>query len=496
MTVFRLRIVHSLVALAEAIQLQETVLHHAVRPRRHGAVRDLAPLVEHLVVILRVGTQADLPRLVHEREGALQEEALPLDGFAPLPGNGEVRHHSASAAQDLDAREVDAEAGCPHVELERLVALHGVRRLLQERVRAVPEFYGDVRARNVLVAVQPAVGVRGRVGDLEPVQLLEVLAHERRASAVESGEEVVEERLHRKVGVPHPLREQPRLELREPGVASMPVPLLEERVDAVVAEELHVALERVDVGEGIGEGVEVRHVVPQVEARGLLVPRLDVVDELHVLDIARLGKRTRHVALDRAEARHHVVAQLRLLRRLARVRVGKRLDDLVRKLLLHRLGDRVDKPDHGACVRLLLGVHRRALRALAVVVPVVLADAVVVGRRVPADMLEHVRGDDAQHVGVREAELRTVLDALALHHAEILGVLVEVLLGRQKMRERVAAAKALAEASRGASVSRTQAHRRSVRAIVRGKVAVEHVPPERLAVRKRGFLRIVQIAGH
>ena len=109
---------------------------------------------------------------------------------------------------------------------------------------------------------------------------------------------------------------------------------------------------------------------------------------------------------------------------------------------------------------------------------------------VPGDL------NDAQHVGVREAELRMVLDALALHHAEILGVLAEVLLGRKKVRERVAAAKALAEASRGASVSRTQAHRRSVRAIVRGKVAVEHVPPERLAVRKRGFLRIVQIAGH
>ena len=107
------------------------------------------------------------------------------------------------------------------------------------------------------------------------------------------------------------------------------VALLEHVLHVVRAEELQVPLQGHDVGEGVQVVAEVRGVVPEVEHVRLARPAADV---LHEVDVALEGthvERLVEVALDGAEARHHVVPQARLLRRLARVLVGERLDDRV-----------------------------------------------------------------------------------------------------------------------------------------------------------------------
>ena len=341
-----------------------------------------------------------------------------------------------------------------------------------------------------------ALSVYGNNGGLAAVRLVKHGAHDRRGLAVVAVEEVGDERLRRQVGVPHPLCEQPPLQLGEACVPSLAGALLEQHLHAVVAKELHVLMEHVHVRERMRVAAEVRHVVPHVETIRLAVPVLHVLEEAHVLRMRTRGERTREVAFDRAEAGNHVVAQLRLFRRMARVLVGERLDDLVRELLLHRLGDRVHEPHHRAGVRALLVVHGLARRALAPVAPVVLAHAVELRARILADPREHVRGHETQHVGIREAELRALLQALALHHAVVLGMRVEVLLRRQEPLERVAVAEAAAEAPRVAAVARLLSVRAAVHAVARGEVALEVVPPVDVAAEERGRLRVVEVVGH
>ena len=69
-----------------------------------------------------------------------------------------------------------------------------------------------------------------------------------------------------------------------------------------------------------------------------------------------------------------------------------------------------------------------------------------------ADAIQHVRCDDAEHVGVRETELRALFQAHALHHAEVFRMRIEILLGRQETIERVAVAETAAEPPRVAAV--------------------------------------------
>ena len=330
------------------------------------------------------------------------------------------------------------------------------------------------------------------------MERVEVQAHVRRAFAVEAGEEVLQQLFLRQFGVPHPLRLEPRLEFGELGVLPLVGALFVDVVHLVLAEEAEVVLQTQHVGERGRVVGEVRAVVPDVHLLADRPPALDVVHELDVFPVGALRDRVREVALDGAEARHHVRARLDVLRRLARVLVGERLDDRAGKLLLDGFGDLVDESDHRARVRLLAVVDLLALRTGAEIVPVVLADAVEGGAGILADAFQHVGGDDAQDVRIREAELCVILQAFSVHLAEVFGVLVEILVGRTEHVERVAGMEAASVAVRRAAVLRLERHPlAAVHAVAAGEVRVaDHVRPERLTHQEGGFLRVVEGCRH
>ena len=407
---------------------------------------------------------------------------------------GNTRHGSAAALpHELGVQH--REASDPHVPTNHLrLALHGVLREVPQQLRADIELVGDDFARHIGKATK---WVFRRIA-VERMERVEVQAHVRRALAVEAREEVLQQFLLRQLGVPHPLRLEPRLEFGELGVLPLVGALLVDVAHLVLAEEAEVVLQAQHVGERGRVVGEVRAVIPDVHLLADRPPALDVVHELDVLLVGALRDRVREVALDGAEAGHHVRARLDVLRRLARVLVGERLDDHVGELLLDGLGDLVDEGDHRAGVRLLAVVDLLALRTGAEVVPVVLADAVKGGAGILADAREDVGGDDAQDVRIRETELRAVLQALSVHLAEVFGVLIEILGGWTEQVERVAGMQSAAVAVRRAAVLRLERHPlAAVHAVAAGEVRIaDHVRPERLAHQKGGFLRVVERVRH
>ena len=163
-----------------------------------------------------------------------------------------------------------------------------------ERERFVQQTVG-VDVGTVVLEDAQAPRVHGRVRKGEG-KLVRDGAGVRRGRAIVALEEALQERFCRKVGVPHPLGDEPALEPKEVGVHARA--LLEQPSHAVIAEELHVLLHRVEVGEGVERPAEVGDVVPEVEVVGEGAPRHEVVNERRIRRRPGSGERKRVVALD------------------------------------------------------------------------------------------------------------------------------------------------------------------------------------------------------
>ena len=159
-------------------------------------------------------------------------------------------------------------------------------------------------------------------------------------------------------------------------------------------------------------------------------------------------------------------------------------------ILRDRVGHRVDEPEHHARRGAFLRLDGLAGITLAVTVGVVLRHREDRRLRVLLDPLAHLGDADLQDVGIRQAELIVALDALAVDHREVLGVRIEVPIGRHQRIERVderpvhdLAADRIIEPLRIA-----------VDAIADGPVAVEGLPVERFAILERRLLGDVERA--
>ena len=350
-------------------------------------------------------------------------------------------------------------------------------------------------------ALEELVGVpRGCHGRPDPqhvlrgcgqrLQLVKVRAHGLGGRAVVPREEVVVQRFDVLVRIPQQLGQYPGPKFGELGVRRLVGALLEEADDAVVAEELHVALQASEVGVGPDVVPEVGGVVPDVELVRDGGPAFDVLHELHVLGVWAHVQRQREVALDAAQTGDHVAARAQCLGRGAGVLVGESLDPGVRELLLDRLGNLVHEVDQGPGRRTLTLVDGPALRAGAVAAPVILADAEQLRIRVLPDPVQHTFGHDPDHVRVRQAQLGVVRLPLAADLAVVLRVRGKELVWGHEPEEGVDEQPA-AETYLTA-VFLGELHPVPVGLAAGGKVALEHHPPERLAHDERGRLRLVQ----
>ena len=120
-----------------------------------------------------------------------------------------------------------------------------------------------------------------------------------------------------------------------------------------------------------------------------------------------------------------------MLRRLARVCVGQRLDVNVRKFLLDLLRDPVHEVDKRAGLRAFLLGEFRTFLALAIIAPVVLTDREERRVRLPSQVLLRVFHELVEHFLVREAKLGVVARPFAVHLAVPLGMRVKVLRRRE-----------------------------------------------------------------
>ena len=397
--------------------------------------------------------------------------------------------------QSLEQRESDGER--PRFDVLRTdgVVLHGVRSGLPVPFRSLEECGRHIRAGDGFVDGKM---LRDRIAR-QRVKFVEVSPDVRRRRAVVSLEKPVEERFHRLIRIPHPFGEKPGAEFGEVGVESPRVSLLKHILDVIVAEEFQIPLQGVEVGESVHIVAEIGGVIPQVEHIRLARPALDILHELDVARIPAHVQRLVEVAFDRTEAGHHIVAQARLFRRIARVLVGERLDNRIRILFLHLLRDGVHEPDDGTGVALLLFIDCCAGRALAVQPVVILAHAVQPRVGIGLDRLQHVGSDDPQDVRVRQARLRvpparTVLRQLALPvaHRVVFGMILEIDLRRQQEIERVATAHALAETADRSAVPLLQGGAETVETQTCGEVSFRRVQPTRHPHPERGTLDVVE----
>ena len=149
--------------------------------------------------------------------------------------------------------------------------------------------------------------------------------------------------------------------------------------------------------------------------------------------VLRPGKRLHKRALDRTQPYDHVVPRPGLLRRLARVLVGQRLDEHPGKLLLDVGGHGIDETHQrsGGAPFFLLDCHARL--ALAAAVPVVLADRDQARLGLLAQQIQGVAGQFLPHGFVRQAQLGMLGYPFVLDQRIPLWMLLEVL-GRRKQR--------------------------------------------------------------
>ena len=274
------------------------------------------------------------------------------------------------------------------------------------------------------------------VGREPAVEQVEVGPHVLAGAAVVAVHEVVNDRLDFGLGMPQKLGDKVRTQFGEFTAAALVRRLFHDADGLVIAEELDVGLEDSEIGVGHDVMAEIDDVVPDVDVRGDGGPAVHVLDE--GLVFSRAGREVvGETALDAAEADDDVVPRLEGLGRLARVAVGEGADELVGKLGLDAVGHLVDELDDRSGLAAFAVNDGLAVVALAGIAPIVLRHVVdeVLGQF--AHLLPDALGDDAQDVGVRQAELGVVGGALAIEQAVILRVVLEKLLGRHERVEGV-----------------------------------------------------------
>ena len=126
-----------------------------------------------------------------------------------------------------------------------------------------------------------------------------------------------------------------------------------------------------------------------------------------------------------------------MFRRLARVLIRQRVDDLVRIVLRDVVGDRVDEMDERSGLAAFVFGQFGAFFACAVVPPVILGDAEDHGFRMLLDAFADLRRRDAEDVRIRQTELRPFDDALPLDFRIVFRMLRPVDGRRHKRVERM-----------------------------------------------------------
>ena len=382
------------------------------------------------------------------------------------------------------------------------------RTLLRGFAGLPPEFRTTVvnRVRNKRVA--DALEYPRRIFHAIPlrpqrVDLIEPGARIRRTRAVVGGEEPVQKRLQRLVGLPKELRHQIRLkfgEIRMCGVVSRV--LLVHVGDAVILEEPEVGSQRHRVGEGMRVVAEVDDVVPDVEVGRHLPPSPQILGELPLVLVAAFRNGAVAVGAGDADAGHDVGEQLRLPRRLDGIGVRQRLDHGVGTYLRDLRGDMVDKADDGSRRRTFFLVHGLTLFAAAVVVVVVLAHAEILAFGMAFHDLQRLVRHDFHGIGVRQARLALPCAELApdaVNLGEVFGMIAEVRLRRQQVHERMAVRqlRAVAEIAQPSDFRGCRAARQVsvVPEFRRERRMVHHVRRACIALDEIGNLPVAEIAG-
>ena len=198
--------------------------------------------------------------------------------------------------------------------------------------------------------------------------------------AVVAVEEIAEDRLGVLIGVLQKLGDvvtSQQAELAAP--AAVAHRLRKDPLDAEALVEPHVRRHRAEVRKRIVVVGEIDDVVPHVQVRADLRPRLGAALVVGV-ERARLDRVAVAAGEHVAEPDGHVRVHHHAPRRLLGVHVRQRADQLVGIHLRGPLGQFVDEPELRAALGAVLLVHRPALRALAVVVPVHLREVVLAER--------------------------------------------------------------------------------------------------------------------
>ena len=326
---------------------------------------------------------------------------------------------------------VDGKALAPHARRERLAGLLRRRHRLVHQFRRVQLVVSSEEGRALVSALHDLLRLaRTRLDHRD-----ELLEDRRGVLAVVSFNELVHEPLLVVLRIPEEMRRHVVPQRRErPGRAER-VALLEHAHGAVRGEETDVRRDGFDVRMRHHVVVEVGEVVPDEKVAARHAPPVgEVLREVGLVRRQRLGERTREVALDVAEAHHHVVARTRLRGRLARELVRERVDAHVRELLLHRLGDVVREAEVRPRRRAAVLVHHGlALLARAVSAPVVLRHLYEIDGRILAQALQRLLDVLRLHLLVRKAQLLRL--AFSVDERIPFRMLLEIHLGRQHLEE-------------------------------------------------------------
>jgi len=121
--------------------------------------------------------------------------------------------------------------------------------------------------------------------------------------------------------------------------------------------------------------------------------------------VAAAFQRVAEAALDCAQPNDDIGPRPDGAGGLARVLVGKGVDQHIGVVRLDRLGDLVDKMEHRACMAAFAFVQGLAAVAGAEIGPVVLADREDTAVRVVPDPLAHFIDRDAHDIGIGQAQL-------------------------------------------------------------------------------------------
>ena len=179
--------------------------------------------------------------------------------------------------------------------------------------------------------------------------------------------------------------------------------LLEDALDIVLHEETDVWPTDPLVGKRQQVMTEVGHVIPHPKPRRHLRPRLDIGAERLIRPVVASLQEMGETALNRTEPDDDVGTRTHGLGRLSGPLVGQRFDNLVGKLLLHGLRHGIDQMQDRRHLRVFPLGQFLAVRALAMVVPIVLRNRKHRGLRLGLHGFPDSFGADANHVQVGAA---------------------------------------------------------------------------------------------